>query len=399
MARTWIMGLVAIACAAGGIGLALGLNGEKATQQGESAAATRIGLLEKAVADRDSALDLARREIDDLRTRLARAERRAAAAADSGSIDDGALDASDRVAAAALDLFAGDEGESDEPVTLESVLARLTGRDPRDRFRALRDIEELSSEDKAKALEAVKELLGEDNPGLQFAAMEALLKLAPDEAMPLLAQFVGDAENPDFLRSRALDALAERQDPSAATAILKAYESGLKGPAARALQKLGDDSLARAWYDELALDLASADSAIRARAISSIGTLKLSSTMARVAEGAADPNSNVRQSVASALGEIGDPSGLPTLRRLAEDPVDSVRRSASFSIRRIENPDELRRGRGGDWFGGSPGGPGFGPGRIDGRRGGSGGDGRRSGGGGGGDGRRGVGGDGRRGGG
>lgn len=349
MPRALVTGLVALACATGGLiaGLSLGKGGNAADTEAALLTATR---LETRVAERDEALALAQRERDELKTRLARAEKAAADAAEAVAAetmtDDGTADAGDEE----------DAASDDAPPTLESILADLRGRDPRARFMALRDLDELSPEDRARAVEAVKEMLAEENPGLRFAALEALVKLSPDEAAPLLAQFATDASQPDFIRTRALDALAERNDSAAAAAIQKAYESGMKGPAARALQKMGDDSLAAAYYDELSRDLSNPDSAIRARTITSMGSLKLPSSLGRITESADDANSNVRQSVATALGQLGDAAALPTLRKLADDSADSVKRAAKFAIRRIENPDEDGdRSRGGDfpgWIGG-----------------------------------------------
>lgn len=341
--RSLVTGLVALGSAAGGliVGLALGAGGG-APDEAALDAATR---LESRVAEREEALGVARRELDELRTRLDRAEKSAALETGSAAEEppsEGEFAAGDEMG----------EADSDVPPTLESILADLRGRDPRARFRALRDLDLLSPEDRAKAVEAVKEMLGEENPGLRFAALEALVKLSPDEAAPLLAQFATDPAESEFIRSRALDALAARNDSAAAAAIQKAYESGMKGPAARALQKMGDNSLAEAYYDELARDLSNPDSALRARAISSMGSLKLPSSLARISESADDANSNVRQSVATALGSLGDAAALPALRKLADDPVESVKRSAKFAIRRIENPgEEGDRFRGGDFLG------------------------------------------------
>jgi len=338
MARAIALGVVALASAAGGLilGLTLGKGGAAPSEAAEAPATSR---LETAVADRDRELGAARREISELRARLEGVEKPEAT--------EPARETLAREAAADRD-----PEERDEARTLESILADLRGRDPRARWIAIRDLDDLSPEDRAQALEAVRAMLAEeDKSGTQFAALEALLKLAPDEAAPLLAQYAADPESPEFLRSRAVDALAARNDSAAAAAIQKAYETGLKGPAARALQKMGDDSLAQAWADELARDLSNPDSAQRARAIASMGSLKLPSSLARITEGADDPNSNVRQSVASALGNLGDAAALPALRKLADDPVESVKRAAKFSIGRIEHPERNdRRFGGGDWM-------------------------------------------------
>lgn len=169
-------------------------------------------------------------------------------------------------------------------------------------------------------------------------AVERLPLLPPDEALPQLAERLGDSSW--RVRKAAVECLVAAPEgwPVAdhlIRALADGENPGRRNAAVEALVRAG-----RAMVDPLLAATASADVDVRKLVVDALAGIGSDLALARLIELLADPDPNVRGAVADALGAIGgsDAARALTATALRDAEETLVRFSALRSLARLEAP-------------------------------------------------------------
>lgn len=166
--------------------------------------------------------------------------------------------------------------------------------------------------------------LGHKDPGVQYAAAEALGELREPSAVPPLMELL-TADRYSGVRWKAAEALARIGEPAVVPLIgaLHHPDEDVRWKAAIALGEIGDD---RAIQPLIEL-LGDPDRFVQSRAAYALGEFGTRVTPLLCRALATGPPS-VRRGAALALQKIRDPAALDDLLRAAVDPDGSVRSAA-----------------------------------------------------------------------
>lgn len=183
--------------------------------------------------------------------------------------------------------------------------------------------------------DALLDGLASSSEEVRRLAVEQLLLLPFDEAVPLLIERLGDAAW--RVRKAAIDRLIACRDdalvlPGLVAALADGDDPGRRNAACEALVAMGARSL-----DALVGATASADVDVRKLAVDALASIGEGDVRAVFARALADPDVNVRAAAADALGGVGGVAELAELLRVATtaDEAPLVRLSALRSLERL----------------------------------------------------------------
>lgn len=199
----------------------------------------------------------------------------------------------------------------------DQISTLLRSEDPRDRLRGVRQLQQISSEDRAereRAAQLLSPLAGDPEPFVRWNAAVAAGLLGGPGALELLqseAEVADEHANTRFRVALALGLLGDRRG----LGVLERYADDP--------YTIGEHAVVRA-FAALALGLLGDPAGVK--------------TLIVLAK---DADPVVRWHVAVALGDIGHPDGLETLLALTEDPIPFVRAHASIGLAQLGDPKGL----------------------------------------------------------
>ena len=219
---------------------------------------------------------------------------------------------------------------------------------------------------------ALVEDLGKEGLDDNGGAAEGLRRIGADEARPALAEGLRSACSYHRTRvAQALGYIGGRGAVELLVSALKHEDSSVRFYAARSLGQLGATGGLAALYSALVADseqdvrgeaalaigriggreaffalveaLKDRRDLVRAKALESLGHMRVPFSATIVARALRDKSSEVRRSAAGALGEIDVEDTIPELvRTLDQDSCDEVRREAAEALGKIDSPGAVR---------------------------------------------------------
>ncbi|HZI16834.1 MAG TPA: HEAT repeat domain-containing protein [Myxococcus sp.] len=191
---------------------------------------------------------------------------------------------------------------------------------------------------------ALASLLEDPVPEVRFEAARGIAALKHPAGLEVLVE----ALDSDFLRFRALGALAQLEDARVLPAVKRLFHKWLlpafdKTQAAGVLAKQGDAEGA-AWLLQRTRKKWSQD---RALAVELCGAVKAPGALERLKEILEDPKDECRGAAARGLGWLGDARALPWLAALLQDTgaAEDYRLDAADGLCRLGPPEGRERVR------------------------------------------------------
>ena len=187
-------------------------------------------------------------------------------------------------------------------------------------------------------LRLLREVAHDSDRSAQGAAIEAISRFQPTEALPLLRELARDDNS--YIQTAAVKGIGRflhTTDLSLIRELARANDSGLQHAAVNVI-----DQFNQAEDLPLMRELSNANEpGVRSAAIKVIGQFQQAEDRPLLRELAGDYNWSVRQAAVEAIGQFEQAGDLPLLRELVGDEDEDVRQAAVGAIGRCPQAEDL----------------------------------------------------------
>jgi len=149
-----------------------------------------------------------------------------------------------------------------------------------------------------------------------------------------LRRLIGNTDEVEEVRARAIEAIGAYNDAWVRQAISEAYENGARRLKVSAVHAMGRSCEPR-WLPLLVRELNNEEAEIRYEAAVACGSLGDEGAVPHLVKLVSDPDDEVRQASVASLGEIGGREARDALSELKEDPSLAVREAAREALAEV----------------------------------------------------------------